>query len=394
MTGYRNKISEHYFYFVFSVWFGTEILFNTTIKEVFGYSLAELNDGMAIVVLIMLAVQIVIIQDYSLKELMVVAPISLVIAYATLNANHKALISMWLFVIAAKYIDVDRVARIAYTLLLTIIAIVLWLYYTGKIDDFTIRRGNMIRHSLGFSHPNQLGLRIFQLVLCRMFIRRNRLNWMDYLITLFLGGFVYFVPNSQASFYSMIILLIMIIIYQISWDKVRGKEVISRALLFIIMLTNFGSMVLSLIDVKRVPILRTFDRILSYRFSQCYRTYKYYGMSLVGTDIQTILAKPVIGRYYHFWLDNAYMAILLRYGVIVYFLFSAIYFMTAIKLKRTNQYFSLFVYALFSIYGIMEYNFFALAHNMFLLAIASLLFNRQVIADKEPRKRYVIKFSM
>ena len=249
MTEYRKKISEYYFYFVFSIWFGTEILFNTTIKEIFDYSLAELNDNMAIVVLIMLVIQIVIIQDYSLKELMVVGPVSLVIAYTTLNANHKALISMWLFVIAAKYIDLDRVARLAYALLLAITAIVLWLYYTGNIDDVTLRRGDMIRHSLGFSHPNQLGLRIFQFALCRLFIRRNRLDWRDYLITFFLGAVVYFVPNSQASFYSMIILLIMIIIYQMSWDKVRGKEIISKALFLIIMLTNFGSIVLSMIDV-------------------------------------------------------------------------------------------------------------------------------------------------
>ena len=110
-------------------------------------------------------------------------------------------------------------------------------------------------------------------------------------------------------------------------------------------------------------------------------------------DVQSIIVKPVIGRYYHFWLDNAYMAILLRYGIIVYILLSVIYCMTAIKLKRQNQYFALFVYALFSIYGIMEYNFFALAHNIFLLAIASLLYNRQMIAEKEPRKRYIIKYS-
>lgn len=394
MIEYRKKTCEYYFYFVFSIWFGTEILFNTTIKEIFDYSLAELNDNMAIVVLIMLVIQIVIIQDYSLKELMVVGPVSLVIAYTTLNANHKALISMWLFVIAAKYIDLDRVARLAYALLLAITAIVLWLYYTGNIDDVTLRRGDMIRHSLGFSHPNQLGLRIFQFALCRLFIRRSRLDLRDYLITLFLGAVVYFVPNSQASFYSMIILLIMIIIYQMSWDKVRGKEIISKALFLIIMLTNLGSIVLSIVDVKRIPVLRALDRMLSYRFSQCYRTYKYYGVSLFGTDIQSIIVKPVIGRYYHFWLDNAYMAILLRYGVIVYLLFSVIYFMTAIKLKRQNQYFLLFVYALFSIYGIMEYNFFALTHNIFLLVIASLLYNRQMISEKEPRRRYIIKYGL
>lgn len=385
----RRTLSEYYFYFIFAIWFGTEILFNTTIKKIFDYSLTELNDGMAILVLIFLVIQIVFVQDYSINEVLKISLLSLIFALATVRSNHKTFISMWLFVIAAKYVDLDKVAKIAYGLLTTIIVAVLWMVDQGYIEDVTINRGETLRHSLGFSHPNQLGLRIFQLALCRLFIRRNKLNWIDYIITAILGLIVFFVPNSQASFYSTIILLFMIIIYQLTWDKFSWKELISKILLLVIVLTNVFSVVLSLINVRKYPILRNIDKVLSYRFSHCYRTYRYYGLSLLGTDVKSIVSKPVIGVYYHFWLDNAYMAILLRYGIIVYLLFSIIYCLTALKLKNQNQYFTLFIYALFSIYGIMEYNFFSLSHNMFLIALASLLYNRQIIADRAPRRKYI-----
>lgn len=142
---------------------------------------------------------------------------------------------------------------------------------------------------------------------------------------------------------------------------------------FLILLSvcsNVLSILFSIINIKQYDFLRGIDAFMSHRFSQCHRTIGFYGIKPVGQVVQLIVKNPYTGKIYHFWLDNAYVAILLRYGVIVYVVFSVLYFVTMAYLKKTQQYYLLCIMCMYSIYGIMENNFFAMAQNIFLLSLS------------------------
>jgi hypothetical protein len=134
--------------------------------------------------------------------------------------------------------------------------------------------------------------------------------------------------------------------------------------------SNVLSLTLSYIQIRKYPVLDKFDQFMSRRFYLCHQTLKYYGVKLFGQDIQMIVNRPIVGKVYHFWLDNAYMSILLRYGPVVLIVFSGLYIWTMIVLKDMKQYMLLEILSLYAIYGIMENNFFSLSQNLFLLLLS------------------------
>lgn len=386
----KEEFGKKFIYCTLALWMSTEVIFNTTIEYVFIWKKDELNDVLAYFVLLLLVLQIVFFQNYQLKEIIVIGIISIFFLYATINSNYNALLSTWIFIVASKYIDFEKFIKLSYYIQLFMFALVLYLFFNGYIQDYTMFRGSVLRHSLGFSHPNQLGIRVFLLMVCRCYYRRTKINVIDISLVFLAAFFVNKVSNSKTSYYALIILAIITIVYIIATKLGSSMNAFANVSILIAVFSNVGSVLLSNINVKHFHWLNAFDLIMSRRFSQCYRTMKFYGINLFGQDIQLIVKRPIIDAFYRFWLDNAYMAILLRYGIIVFLIFSLLYFMTMIQLKQTKQFYLLGIMALYSIYGIMENNYFAMSQNMFLLALSFPIFMDNI----SNRKGFISKFKL
>lgn len=370
----REEFGKNFIYFILILWMSTEVLFNTTIERIFAWKKDDLNDVMAYIVLALLLVQIVFFQTYQLRELLLVGMITIFIAYATINSNHNTLMSTWIFIVASKSIDFDKFIKLTYYVQLIMIAVVIYMYFNGYIRDYSIYRGSVLRHSWGFSHPNQLGVRAFLLMVCRCYYRRKNLNVIDISLVIAVAVFVNKVANSKTSYYALIILAVISIVYTMLVYLDCNMNFFCNICIFTAVLTNVGSIILSTINLNNYSLLKAFDVVMSKRFSHCYRTMRYYGIGLWGQDVQLIVKRPIIGTIYHFWLDNAYMAILLRYGIIVFLIFSTLYIVAMIYLKRSEHFYLLGIMSLYSIYGIMENNYFSMSQNLFLLALSFPLF--------------------
>ncbi len=380
----RIEFGKKYISFVFVLWFGTEVLFNSNIEQFFIWKKSDANSFTAIIILILLMIHIIFFQDYQIKELVIIALVSLPIIYATSLANYNTLLSTWIFVIASKNIDLKKITGIAYYVQLIMVIFVLVLFFNGYVDESAIYRGTILRHSLGFTHPNQLGIRIFLIFICRCFHRKDRLNILDAIVTFIAAIVLNVVTNSQTSVYCMIILSIIICAYELATRMRLNMNVWSNFFIVLAVASNFASVFLSITDVRRNSLFKRVDDYMSHRFSQCHRTIGFYGINLFGQDIKLTVKKNITGVIYHFWLDNAYVALILRYGVIVFFIFSTLYICTLIYLKRTQQFLLIAIMGLYAIYGIMENNFFSMAQNLFLLTLSYPIYHR--ISDGKNKK--------
>ena len=379
----REEFGKKFIYFILILWLSTEILFNTAIENFFGWKRGELNDVMAYVILIMLLVQMVFFQSYKVSEMVIISLITAFVAFATINSNHHTMMSTWIFIVAAKHIDFDRMVGIAYFVQLIMIAIVFYMFINGYIKEDLIYRGSILRHSLGFSHPNQLGIRIFLLLVSRCYYRKNKLNFIDVGVVIVAAIFVNKVANSKTSYYALIMLAVISSIYVLLRILHNDMKILANVAIAVGIIANIGSVILSTIELNKHQILNSLNIFMSKRFSQCHRTMKYYGVELFGQDVQLIVKRPIVGVVYHFWLDNAYMSILLRYGVVVFLIFSMLYFATMLYLKRTSKVYLLMIMALYSIYGIMENNFFSMSQNLFLLTLSFPLYVHATNNDRE-----------
>jgi hypothetical protein len=303
---------------------------------------------------------------------------TLFVGFITNNSNNKLLMATWIFVVASKHFDFDKILKSVYYSQLLAFIFVLYMFFSGYIEENSFYRGSLIRHSLGFTHPNQLGVTVFLLGVYRIYFRKKRIGIWDMAILSMLFFFVREVPNSKSSYYALFILIIIVGIHILVGRSNADFSVFSNILILIAAFSNIFSVFMSL---NKIPFLKPIDRIMSLRFSMCYKTYNYYGIKLFGQDVQLFIKKEALGKYYHFWLDNAYMALLLRYGVILYIVFSAIYISAMIIQKKKKNYLLLEIMCLFAIYGIMENNFFSISQNLFLLILGDTLFQNVSIGS-------------
>lgn len=390
--GKREAFGQKFIYFILILWFSTEVLFNSTLDRIFIWKISELNDTLAYIILGLLVAQIVFFQKYQIKEFALIAIVTLPVIIATLNSGHNTMMSTWIFVVASKYIDMDKIAKVSYYTELLMTLAVFYLFFNGFIEEYVTYRGLVLRHSLGFSHPNQLGIRVFLLIVCRCYIRRKKFNFFDCGIIIAAAYFVYRVANSKTSYYALTILAV-IMIFHATVEKIGGNfDKWSNLLIAGAIISNISSLLFSLKDIRKVALINKFDRIMSRRFSECHRIFKYYGIKLFGQDVQIIVNRPGVGKHYHFWLDNAYMSILLRYGPIVFILFTVLYVSAMIMLKRMQQYVLVEILCLYAIYGIMETNFFSMSQNLFLLLLSYPIYKREDIAVE--RKSFLPKIKV
>ena len=296
-----------------------------------------------------------------------------------LTSGIRYLFSAWLFVVAAQKADFEQVVRLTYRILLVCLVVIALFYLAGLIPDPYRYRGDKLRYSFGFTHPNSFGAYVFHLAACHCYLRRDRFRWWDIVLMLVLAAFVYFVPNSQTATVGILLTLIIMLC-------VRYR--INVPVKWIVVLTvclPVVSILLSSMDLQKYPFLMAIDRLLSSRFSKGHEVWQMYGATLMGNKIYVSQAeRALIGLDQYLWLDNAYCYMLLRYGAVTLCLFSAGYIYTVYwhgKRRHSGLVYLLFLYA---IYGVEEIYLQILGFNVFLLAAAPVLYGQREDPEVQP----------
>lgn len=373
---YVIVLNDTYIYFVFALWYITEIIFNTSAKTIFGIDMQIINNSMSYVMFILLMVQILFFQKYDFKTLVRIFVITGFMMISVILSGNKYLFATWMFIVAAQNIDMDRVMRLARNILIVLILSVMILCYMGILEDVIMYRGSLIRHSLGFLHCNQLGLRVFQLVLCILYLNRNKIKMRHLLMIAFAAYFCYRVPNSQTATIVLMVLFVLMVIYSLLDLKFEHrKSLYSMMLIPGAVFVNAISVIFSIFDLSANRLFVLIDQALSIRFTSCHRIFIMYGVTLFGNTIYvTEMERKIVGITTRLWLDNAYMFMLLRYGAVTFILFSILYIAGMIYYKRLNENFIVIIMFLYAVYGIMETGMIMMQHNVFLLALGMPLY--------------------
>ena len=378
----RQNLASDFIYFVLSFWLISEIVVGTTAKEILNISIDAFNSVSNWITLILLLIQILCFQTYTYKQLLRIGIVSVPIIVSAYVSSYYILLSAWMFVVAGKGLNFDKAVRLMRNILIVMIPSIFCLCWTGVLDDYTLYRYNRLRHSFGFSHPNQMALRIFQLVVCVTYLKQKKISLSNYICIFLALLFCWVFPNSLTSCICLIILFVLLLFLIVLQRKGnRGLQAFSRGLLIGAILVNIFSIWLSCIDLRGHAFLTRINAFMSYRFSLGYQDYRLYGIKLFGNKIQTgEIQSLLIGMVNHIWLDNAYMSLLLRFGVIVYVMFSLyyIYCIHFFNRQEKKNYVLLIILFLYAVYGMMEEGLISMKHNIFLLSLAYPLYSREL----------------
>lgn len=286
-----------------------------------------------------------------LPEIIVISVISILVLIVTIQSNSNYLLTLILFVIASKESDIGSLISIAYRLLLLCLVIIILLSRINAIPDIQFTINNIVIHSLGFNHPNILGMRVFQCLILHVYLNRKRYIYCVIISTLTLL-FVYFVPNSQSP--SILIALLIVGVGTIRLLEHYNKaHILMIGMIVAAVVVNSLSVFFCIINIGKYPLLKEIDRLLSFRFSMSHIVYSIYGIKLFGQPVYlTTNERTAVGLSSHFYLDNAYMSMLLKYGVVGYSIFSILFILTMIFLYKKAVY---TIILLFYLCGIWDY---------------------------------------
>lgn len=382
---YRKYYFRNFYMCIFFIWYSTEIIFNTTLKSIVGVPIETVSDMVNWLIFAMLMVQIIFFQSYKKREIVIIIGITLPIICATILSGSKSILSAWMFIVAAKNIDFDKVVHAAYRILLFMVPMVAFLCLTGFIEDNDrYMKWNMQRFSLGFLHPNNLGLRFFQLAVCHCYINKNKLRSANYFFIIVAIVLTLAIPKSQTAFIGLTVLLILMLLYKYIREQKKILNIFLDNLFAGTILFYLLSVFLMYINVNQYWILSKIDKWMSERFSYAHTAWLIYGTSLFGQRIYiTEAERKSVGINRLLYLDNAYASILLRYGILVFILFFLFYILMMKKKIQQKEVMLVIILFLYALYGVMENGLYLITHNIFIIAFSDLLYNKSMVKKEK-----------
>lgn len=370
---------ESLFLFTFTLWLAGEILVCTTLDEIAGISIWTWNSLNTYACLFLLLFQIVFFQEYLWKELLLIGGITVILILSAFHSSEKQLAVAWFFILAAKNVKFEDIIQRAYRTLCIMIPLVIVLCSVGWIENRIFYRGSIIRYSLGFTHANELGIWVFQLLACHFYVHRNKIRCRDYIYLFLTILFIYKIPNSQTSYISLLILLGISMLYHIleKWNK-RLLRCYENMLITTVILANGLSVLYSVNPITAGSFADKLNLLLAKRLSWSYQAYRIYGVSLWGKYFVIYSGMENISRLTkRLYLDNGYMYLLIRMGLAAYLLVSAAYILRMIFGRKQKDVMLLIIMFVYSLYGLMERGIFLFRLNIFLISFAALLYGNK-----------------
>lgn len=271
-------------------------------------------------------------------QMMVIFMITLLYAMKTEDLYWSILI---LLIYNSKKINIESVYRISLRIIIIGIISVLFLCFIGILPDIltsrdTLEQIDYNRHSLGFYHSNVVPLLIFYLEVYYICIVKEKVR--DSVIVLFMI-FAVIVNVFCRSRNAIIISLLLSVFVILAKKKENGenKLLYHATVLSIPVMSIFSFSMMFLL--LRGGIWNTIDTFFSGRFRLAIFKMRRIGFHFInvmsnenfindnityanGQDLSTVV------------LDNGYLYIILRYGILVLFFYFFIAYLLAKKNKR------------------------------------------------------------
>lgn len=249
--------------------------------------------------------------------------IIIVFALVLFIASHDMIWIVLAFLcICSKEETSETIFKSSFKILLLLTCITLIGCLLGVIPDVTNLRStnNVVRHSLGFYHSNVLPIILFYLTVYYCILKENKTKPIV-LFMIFLFNIIFFLLcNSKNAFLCTILILVISILTKLKF-KVLNRTIsfFSKRIMAIFFILSY---LFTYLRSKAlfINILNVFDKFLNHRIYLSALKYNIFGVHFLNfMDSETFFSiKHTI--------DNGYIYILLRYGILIAIIYTIINF--------------------------------------------------------------------
>lgn len=251
-----------------------------------------------------------------------------------------------------------------------IIVVLMMLSMLGFVNNRVVYRDNLtMRYSYGFEHPNilsmYLSLVVFEVTYLLLKNKKNIKTINKVLILLFIPLAIFFmaiVTDTKTSVIILLVFYLVIISYLFLYKillKVLNNKIIKNILMRLFLLISIMLVVTIILAYSYPEILSFLDRVFSQRYSYYIVYLNTLGINGLGGVVPNSINLAV--------LDNMYLKIFLSGGVILYFTYYMLFYMSAKKAYKNKNYILIFIISTMCFVGFVETNVLMPTLNIFIL---------------------------
>lgn len=301
-------------------------------------------------------------------QVVLILALGAVAIITSLVANTLTMLGIYIVLVASRGISFNKVAFIQAQILVIGVILGIALWKAGWLLDVSALRvegdpASLMRHSLGFKHPNMLATLLLFIACSYSAYRGMNISFLHMTAFILLGVFTYFVTGSRTSAGMILLLVLLCALWKIR--KLRPS-----LLLFIVIVLLLGTVLSLYLMVNFNWSIRwheVVNNLLSQRCNLMNQYYEIYGITMFGAGFAPPSDMP---------LDNAYARLLLQNGLIPFIVFTTLIaagIIIGVRKIWAHPYLMLFCFL--CCFGFMEYYVFTIL-NFSLLFIPAMLYGK------------------
>ena len=297
------------------------------------------------------------------------------------RTDNYALTALLLFAITSNWAEENRVLKLGLYLGLAIVVVLFFLSLLGILVN---NRGN----AFGFLYRTDYSAHLLALALLWCLLRDGRFDWLEELALVMLAAFMGYVVGGKTDFICMLVLVGV----TLCRNHLPLKKMKPAGMVGALRYSYVTAAVLSfLITLTYRPLRGFWDGISglgTIKSRLVYGTlgFEEYPVNLFGHRISEMGAGwSERGVPAYFYLDNAYVRLLLLYGALTLLVFLGLMTYAQIRLYKNKRPYAVFALAVFALSGLIEFEPVLVSYNLLaLLAFCSLSPTPETVVSKKP----------
>lgn len=312
----------------------------------------------------------------SLSGLFICGIIYIVIAYNTSLFSDVALLLA--FVYCGRTVSFEKTAQVTAYVSSIVLAFVILSSYAGIIRNYVEIVGGRYREYLGFRYALYPAAIIFNITALVLYIKREHIKLRDVILLGAANVFIFYKTNSRLSFYMAVLMILLMLLFQRFPNILQCSRILHVGMSISFILASVSSVLLTIKYKENVSWMRTLNQVLNNRLKLGNRSLALYGVSLLGKHNMEWVGNGLDSAgnkstQAYLWVDNFYISIMQRFGILVAVIIILLLTFTLIKCLETKNYYIMFMLTLMAGHCMIDDLFLYLYYNTFWFVIGATL---------------------
>lgn len=332
-----------------------------------------------------------------------IASIVVLMLASLMTDGIRTTILFAMLIYACKDINVDIIIKYMSLVLFITCVIVITCYYMGIFEDVDVselysRSDGLYRESLGFSYVTYASNFFLTIVLCWIYIFRNkRANIFLYIFMFAMNFYLYITTDTRAVYYIVNLVLLCGIIWQGKKTDIFEYKNIKIISLLLYPVFAISTIVISYIYNPQIKVLEKVNNMLSGRLRLGKEGLKKYGIHLFAQKIE-FKTTDYYGTGEYFYIDSSYLQIALKFGLLSLIVILLIFMIILNQALIEKNIMFVFVMLIIGVHSIIDPQLFDVVYTPFILlfgqSLKKIIQNVQPMMYKRIRSKQLIKLIM